>query len=457
VTAPAAPGSTRLFIECSGTYHFDVNTGIQRVTRNIVRESLAQAAARGIEVIPVFHRDGRFWRARTSPDGRLETLPPPPPIRAERVRRAYRSVLRTVSAAVPHRGLSDWINAPGTHPGLTRELRRLARRVRRAPAPQVVAAERHEAAAMEAGDRILLVDLYVNAEFEDELRKLDQRGVVIGALVYDLIPIHHAELWHSEWLVGFRAWLDTVLDVAEVVVSISATVRDEIVDYASRLHQPWPHAGQRVAYFHLGHELDQRSREPQVRPELAALLADKGAPVFLNVGWFDPRKNQTFLIDALDSLWGRGIESKLLLVGRQGRGTRAIMRHLARTKRSAGRVFVFHDLTDDELDYCYAHADAMVYPSIEEGFGLPLVEALARGLRVFASDIPVFREIAGDFAVFFGLDSPVELSRLLERYCSSREYPAHRPVADFRWPDWRQSTTALLDIVLAAPVAPPGP
>ena len=62
------------------------------------------------------------------------------------------------------------------------------------------------------------------------------------------------------------------------------------------------------------------------------------------------------------------------------------------------------DLSDTSLEHAYSHASALVFPSYVEGFGLPLVEAMQRGLQAMGSDIPVFREIGGEFMAYFDLE-----------------------------------------------------
>ena len=73
------------------------------------------------------------------------------------------------------------------------------------------------------------------------------------------------------------------------------------------------------------------------------------------------------------------------------------------------RLFWLADASDADLQFLYKHAQALVYPSIAEGFGLPLVEAGHYTLPVIASDIPVFREIAGDQINYFEVANPEEL------------------------------------------------
>lgn len=70
---------------------------------------------------------------------------------------------------------------------------------------------------------------------------------------------------------------------------------------------------------------------------------------------------------------------------------------------------MFNDLGDDELSFVYSKARALLFASYAEGFGLPIVEALQHGLQVFASDIPIHREIGQKYCSFFSIDDPDSL------------------------------------------------
>ena len=76
-------------------------------------------------------------------------------------------------------------------------------------------------------------------------------------------------------------------------------------------------------------------------------------------------------------------------------------------------LFMFNDLSDAELAYCYQHAKALIFPSHAEGFGLPIVEALQHGLHTLVSDIPIHREAGRDFCTYFDPQSPAALARLV--------------------------------------------
>lgn len=123
-------------------------------------------------------------------------------------------------------------------------------------------------------------------------------------------------------------------------------------------------------------------------PQVARDVSVKTQPFLLVVGTVEPRKNLERLFAAYR---GSGLASdiELVVVGRQGWGT------------LPPGVVLRSDLDDSQLDALYRQATAVVIPSLYEGFGLPVIEAMARGCPVVCSDIPVFREVTGGRATFF--------------------------------------------------------
>jgi len=105
---------------------------------------------------------------------------------------------------------------------------------------------------------------------------------------------------------------------------------------------------------------------------------------------------------------------------------------------------MFNDLSDTELDYCYNHAKALVLPSQAEGFGLPLVEALYKGLPVLASDIPIFREVGKDFCTYFDISQPTSLAKIVVDIEKKETMPKVRNPEEYQLPDWKDSCRELL-------------
>jgi glycosyltransferase involved in cell wall biosynthesis len=123
----------------------------------------------------------------------------------------------------------------------------------------------------------------------------------------------------------------------------------------------------------------------------------------LQVGARRPHKNVAALVRVLPYL---PEDQHLLLVGTVDDRFEDPVPELARSLGVADRVVHLPSVSEQELHSLYAGASVFAYPSLIEGLGLPLLEAMAAGLPVVASDIPVFREIAGDAVVLVPPDDP---------------------------------------------------
>src|SRR5690606_41798773 len=133
-------------------------------------------------------------------------------------------------------------------------------------------------------------------------------------------------------------------------------------------------------------------------------------PLDLMVITIEPHKNHVYLLDAFDLLWAENTDAALCFVGKIGWKNEHLIERIRRHPQLGKRLFMWNDLNDRELEYCYLNPRSLLFPSHVEGFGLPLVEAMQRKLPVMASDIPVFREIGGDAMAYFELSDPDNLA-----------------------------------------------
>ena len=127
------------------------------------------------------------------------------------------------------------------------------------------------------------------------------------------------------------------------------------------------------------------------------------------VSSFDPRKNHTYVLDAFEKLWSDGGKHKLCLIGSVGPHCVELLDRIAHHPLFNKQLFTLHDANDTELSYCYQRSRAVVFPSIVEGFGLPIVEAQMHGKVVFASDTPVHREVGREGCFYTQLDDFTDL------------------------------------------------
>jgi glycosyltransferase involved in cell wall biosynthesis len=158
------------------------------------------------------------------------------------------------------------------------------------------------------------------------------------------------------------------------------------------------------------HEAAAPSFSPRAADTLAPLAqrlgfdADPGRPYILFVGTLEPRKNVPLLLDAFARL-RRRLDAQLLVVGGRGWLDEPIFAAHARSGVGDAARFL-GSLGEDDLAVLYSHAGVLALPSLYEGFGLPVLEAMACGAPVVCSNAGPLPEVAGDAAVFLNPDDP---------------------------------------------------
>ncbi len=204
--------------------------------------------------------------------------------------------------------------------------------------------------------------------------------------VHDLSLITNPS-WHP-W--SRRIWMKKILRpsitrASGIICDSEATMRDLLSWIKVDKGRTWvvPLAA-REAYF--------KPQPQRDRDEIRRRYGLK-RPFFLYVGNIEPRKNLAALLDAFSSLNPPGVD--LVLAGRRAWKSRPFLRK-ARELTSAGRVRMLDYVPEDDLPALYQSALAFVYPSLKEGFGLPVVEALATGLPAIVSDVEPLRSLVSD-------------------------------------------------------------
>jgi len=173
-----------------------------------------------------------------------------------------------------------------------------------------------------------------------------------------------------------------------------------------------------------------------------------GVPYVLFVGTIEPRKNLEVLLAAFRLVLGGRDRLELVLAGRSGWGAMPEPRDLGGRVRRVGHV------ADDELVRLYEGASCLVLPSLYEGFGLPLLEAMATGTPAVASDIPALRELGGDSVRYTDPRDPAALARAIEACLADVESTrilaarARLRAGEYRWDRCADATLAVYREVL---------
>lgn len=436
---------TRLLVECTYVFeHPSANSGIQRVVRNVIQQ--LPAADETVECIPVVMIDGGLYEVKSlAPlkSTKLDLMGLR--VKLEQWANAFWLRHRAVERRWPFN--RSHFTRRVLYVGcrltafacLSLPMRLLERVLKGQHIP-----ERCVPLAHRAGDQLVLLDSSWHANFFPLAEQLKREGVGIISVIYDLIPLTHPQFCDAGLVKVFNDWFDWIARTADGYVAISTTIRDQVREEMLR-RIGTQQVGQRwFDYFHLGSELDLSEADAKVDRGLLDMFQTTD-PVFLMVSTIEPRKNHAYLLEAFELAWATGSKARLCIVGKIGWKCDALIERIRQHPELNRRLFMYNSLSDKSLEHAYSHATALVFPSHVEGFGLPLVEAMQRKLPAMASDIPVFREIGGDYMAYFDLANPQSLSDLVTGMERSGEFPAALGLEQWRWLSWREASAQLVE------------
>lgn len=296
------------------------------------------------------------------------------------------------------------------------------------------------------GDTLLFLDsAWDNPErFLPVIRAAEDAGAEVVGYVYDLIPLRHPDTCIPNMPVAFRRWIEHTVLTSHAIICISRATADDLVSYIaenSLRHRP----GLRIDYVHLGSDLDGAiAGEPADGTKSA--FADGDRLTFMMVGTLEPRKGHAEVLEAFDQLWADGCDVALCLVGKPGWKMEAFVRRMQTHSEFGQRLHWLQHISDVDLHYAYSHAAALIQASYAEGFGLPLLEAARYGTPVVCSDIPVFREVAGDDAYYFTMGSTAALEERLRQFIVNPTMRSRRPKRERTWRDAAKDLLAVLGV-----------
>lgn len=384
-----------LYLDMSATVRNDLKTGIERVARALLNE-LVRSQPDGYQVVPVYLvEEGGLWRVRKA-NTFLSRQP------------GFSSV-----------STSDDLVTPGK------------------------------------GDILMALDLFTDGVCAAEKQGLytywRAAGAKVGFMVHDILPITHPAFF-PPWAATMHSdWLKAISRAADLLVCISRHVKKEVAAQFSDADIPrksWPKL--EVSYH--GADVSGSLPSTGLPDDAAAVLTALGEyPAFLMVGTIEPRKGHLAVLEAFETLWQQGIQATLVIVGHEGwkglpdsdRRTIPEIVHRIRSSAELGRrLFWLEGISDEYLEKVYAASACLIAASEDEGYGLPIIEAIRHAIPVLARDIPVFREVGGRQAHYFPAEAGDGLTQGIVSMLG-RKKPSQKNANRKKWLSWRESARNL--------------
>jgi len=407
---------TRLFVDASHTIASGKNSGIERVVRNILSECGRWCEHEGLPKPQlVTHHSDQFVAVDDNLASHFSKLASIESNVRRSLPKWYSQIADWICRRTSSNRIRKWLMPQAGHLGLFK----LPHTAYSYLIKQSLAF-RAQAIQPNENDLFVLPDAYwTKRGVWQAAAAARKKGATVATVIYDLIPLTHPQYVGVKRMEGFRRYLHHAIENSDLLVTISQTVETEVKDYIQKFHSELTSVPTAIRHLTLGAEL--KLVDGEVRTDVRDLFltdpssSDPKNP-YLMVATFDPRKNHHYLLDAFDLLWETRNDLRLCLIGRVGSLCEEVVHRIRNHPAYGKQLFAFHDIKDSELQHCYKLCRGVIFPSIVEGFGLPIVESLWFGKKTFASDTPIHREVGRTDCVYFDLNDPSTLVDEIEKW-----------------------------------------
>ena len=279
-----------------------------------------------------------------------------------------------------------------------------------------------------------------NANF---FKRLRNDGVIVKFLVYDLLPIQLVNFFNDKNLKELHErWLEMIAQT-DGAICISKSTADAYDTWLKKKSIS-KETNFRLSWVHIGGNFEA-SKPSSGMPANASIVLEKmrTRPTFLCVATLEPRKGQEQIVNAFELLWKEGLDVNLVLVGKKGWKMEKFADSINKHPEKNKRFFWLEAISDEYLEHVYKASTCLVLASINEGFGLPLIEAARHKVSIIARDVEVFREVAGDCAFYFNSQLPSKLATAIKEWLELYRGGKNPKSNELSWLTWKQSTEKL--------------
>jgi glycosyltransferase involved in cell wall biosynthesis len=288
------------------------------------------------------------------------------------------------------------------------------------------------------GDWVVNLGASWDTQYAPEfLEKLHADGARFSLLAYDLIPELFPEWCHQIVVREFRTWLRDVVPQADLIFTISRNTASDLVNCLQKLGKSVP----APVVLPVG-------SYPPAKLAFGPRIVER--PYVLMVSTIEARKNHAAML----RVWRRMLQTMpesavpdLVFAGKIGWLTTDLIQQLNNADWLGGKIRFINSPTESNLSSLYRHCLFSVFPSLYEGWGLPVTESLSFGKTVVASRCSAIPDAGGEFCAYFDPDSINDAYSVIRGLIENPDRVATleaRIAATFRPPTWDDTAAALL-------------
>jgi glycosyltransferase involved in cell wall biosynthesis len=429
------------------------HTGVQRVVYEIASRLVAHEGARCFAYDPNLRRVAEvknpalFGEAGSS----AATGKPPPATLEHRTRRALRSTIDHMPIGfrrrLPHHSRAAMKRAGNDVLSLLRDTASVFKRARAREEAEPQVTSQIE---LDQHDTVLVL-----GKIWDEpalVTWLSAQATIsrcrVLYVVYDLIPVFQPHLFGPQLFTRYAEYLFEACTTGAGLMPISQCTRRDLERFCGELliHPP------PTEVIRLGDEV------PVTNPRAVSGL--QPGRFILTVGTLEVRKNHALLYDVWKLGAAKGVAlPKLVIVGRPGWLLNDALYLMHNDPETKDKIVFFHDLSDNELVWLYENCLFTMYPSVYEGWGLPVAESLQHGKVCLSSAAAAMPEVAGDLIDYFNPYDSGECLELVAGYLDrTRLGEAERRIrSGYRPTRWEDTFEQVRRFVNSCPVRTGGP
>ena len=231
--------------------------------------------------------------------------------------------------------------------------------------------------------------------------------------IHDLITKIYPHTFPIKQRIVQNTLLPHILSKADKIIFVSRSTEDDVKKF-------YPQHAEKVKVIYEGVE---PQFYPRSKDEVVEVLNKYKIhfKYFLFLGTLEPRKNIIRLIEAFIRLKQEGnVETRLVITGRKGWLYKEIMEKIQQSPFSQDIVFTGF-IDDEDLPFLYSGAEMFLYPSLYEGFGLPVLEAMACGTPVITSNLSSLPEVTGEAGILIDPLKVEEIFQAMEKLSADKE------------------------------------